>query len=78
MFKIRGINPKEAEEKGFACYVELDSEDDLCELVPEAYLESPEISKDDVDNAIDQLLRDFAAFNIKYKPELSKIQKVSL
>ena len=78
MFKKREINPRESEEKGFACYVYLDKDDDLCELVPEAYLESPILSKEDIENSVEQLLLDFAAFNIKYKNKLAKIKRGSL
>lgn len=43
----------------------VDFDDDLFELVPEAYLEQEDLSDDDVLEGVDQVLRDSAAFLIR-------------
>ena len=43
----------------------IDFDDDLFELVPEAYVEQPHISDDDVLRGVDKVLRDSAAFLVR-------------
>jgi hypothetical protein len=62
------------EEAGFACYCEFDSNDELTEFAPEAYLASPLIPEHIIQEAVGQLIREFGAFNLKYEPKLKKIR----
>ena len=72
MFKARDLNMGMEEEPGFACYCDIAVDDELTEFSPEAYLASPEFSGDEIQDNLEQLLRDFAAFNIKYSKQLKK------
>jgi len=74
MYKIRDVMPRKAAKKGFSCYVGLDPKDETYELVPEAYLSSKIYTKSLIQNGVEDLLREFAAFNIKYDKQLSKIK----
>lgn len=73
MFKMREFNIKQSIEAGFSCYTDLDSDDGLFELVPEAYLESPTIPDEIIQYTLEQLIREFGAFTIKKYPKLKKL-----
>lgn len=77
MFKARDLNIGIETELGFACYCELDPADPLCEFAPEAYLGSPLYSDNEIQGSIDQLLRDFAAFNIRYENKLKALRRAN-
>jgi len=47
----------------------LDKNDDLLEIIPEAYLEQRNLSKEEILNGIDDLVRETAAFIIRSKNE---------
>lgn len=70
MFKSRTLNLGIETEVGFSCFRELDPNDHQVEFAPEAYLDSPQYSEAEIQSTIDQLLRDFAAFNIRYADKL--------
>lgn len=70
MFKLRETHPELSEEPGFSCYTELDPNDEYCEIVPEAYLASPEYSDNEIHETVESLLRESAAFGVKYYPKL--------
>jgi type I restriction-modification system DNA methylase subunit len=74
MFKARDLNVDLQEEPGFVRYCDLDPNDDTTEFSPEAYLPSRQTSEKNVQDAVDQLLREFAAFNIKYSKSLRKLK----
>ncbi|MFZ3382527.1 MAG: N-6 DNA methylase [Candidatus Methanoperedens sp.] len=54
MYKAKDLNLGIEEKKGFACYKELDPNDDLVELVPEAYLDSPDRTKEEIQEQVEQ------------------------
>ena len=70
LYKIKELRPKELSNPGFTEYCDLDSADDLCELVPEAYLEQPNYSKDEISKVATDLIREYGAFNIKFQDKL--------
>ncbi len=74
-FKIRDLMPRKAVKKGFSCYVGLNPKDSTYELVPEAYLAPPPLTKNLIQTKVEELLREFAAFSIKYDEKLSRIEK---
>lgn len=74
VFKTRDLDIGIKEEPGFACYYELDPNDELTEFSPEAYLASPEFSEDEIQDRTEQLLREFASFNIKYSNQLRNLK----
>ena len=74
MFKLRETRPELSEEPGFSCYTELDPCDEYCELVPEAYLPSPEYEDRDIQQEVESLLRESAAFSVKYYPKLHRVE----
>lgn len=61
--------------KGFMTYRKLDESDLLVELVPEAYLDSPDYNSYDVNALSEQLMREYLSFNFKYYPYLNNINK---
>ena len=75
LFKIKNVDPNKCKFSGFSNFIELDKSDDLCELVPEAYLENKKFSKDQITNEVEKLLLEFGSFKIKYLKELKKIKK---
>ena len=75
LFKIKDIDPNKCSINGFSNYVELDKEDDLCELVPEAYLEDKKYTNEEINDYVERLLLEFGSFKIKNFKELSKIKK---
>ena len=75
MYRVRGMNTGIYEEAGFACYKDIDTDDELCEFASEAYLDAPLVDQHEIQDGIEQLLRDFAAFNIKYSDKLKEINK---
>jgi len=74
MFKTRDLDIGIEEEPGFACYCELIYNDGLIEFAPEAYLPPPIISKHIIQENVEQLIREFGAFNLKYEPKLKNIK----
>lgn len=60
-------------EKGFSIYTELDKNDPLVELVPEAYIESTEFDKDYINSKTEQLFREFTSFSLKFESQLKAI-----
>jgi type I restriction-modification system DNA methylase subunit len=72
MFKSRETYPELSEEPGFSCYTELDPNDGTHELVPEAYLASPDYPDDEIQHEVDNLLRESAAFSVKYHQKLDQ------
>jgi len=77
MFKARDLNLGIKAEPGVTCYREIDPDDELYEFAPEAYLESPEYSDIEIQDTIDQLLRDFAAFNMRYEDKLKWLKDIN-
>ncbi|MBN1683201.1 N-6 DNA methylase [Candidatus Bathyarchaeota archaeon] len=54
---------------------QVDLQDNNLELVPEAYLDEPNITPSEVTDAIEQLIRESIAFRIQFERELEKIDK---
>jgi len=69
-FRARLVDNKKATEAEFSAYRVLHPDDSLTELVPEAYIESPPITQQQVTEDIKQLLRDFGAFCLRHEPRL--------
>lgn len=74
MFKARGLNIGVEEDPSFACYLEPDPDDELSEFSPEAYLTSSPTPEHIIQENVEQLVRDFGAFTLKYEPKLEKIR----
>lgn len=54
----------------------IDFSDPDLELVPEAYLEEPFVSTKDIEDDIDQLIRDNISFYIKFEKQIQRIENV--
>lgn len=75
MFRARNLNLGIETEVGFACYREIEQNNGgECEFAPEAYLDSPIYDENELQLAVEQLLRDFAAFKIRYADKLKDIK----
>jgi len=75
LFKSREFDAESQEIPSFSCYCELDPDDELAEFSPEYYLASPEYDSEVIQESVEQLLKDFAAFNIKYSTQLKNIKR---
>lgn len=73
-FKARDLNIGIEEELSFTCYCELNLNDELTEFSPEGYLASPPIPEQIIQENVEQLVREFGAFSLKYEPKLEKIK----
>lgn len=74
-FNQRLIDGNSVNFKKFSIYTELDEEDKLCELVPEAYLESENLTKDIITEKTEKLLLEYGGFRIRFAKELENIEK---
>jgi type I restriction-modification system DNA methylase subunit len=74
MFKARDLDWGIEAEAGFACYRKVENNNE-CEFAPEAYLDSPIFNENEIQSTVEQLLRDFAAFNIRYADKLKGLKK---
>jgi type I restriction-modification system DNA methylase subunit len=74
MFRSRTLNLGIETKVGFSCFRELDPNDDQVEFAPEAYLDSPQYTEAEIQSTTEQLLRDFAAFNIRYADKLKGLK----
>lgn len=54
----------------YHCYKELDSDDDICEFVPEYYLDSLPTDRNRLTKLVEQQLRDFCSFYIKFESSI--------
>ncbi|HSD98718.1 MAG TPA: N-6 DNA methylase [Patescibacteria group bacterium] len=69
LFKTRDTSYYKSEPT-YHCYKELDNDDDICELVPEYYLDSLPSHKEELTNLVEQQMREFCSFVIKHEKEL--------
>ncbi len=75
LFNQRLIDGNSVNFRKFSIYTELDEDDKLCELVPEAYLESENLTKDIITEKTEKLLLEYGGFRIRFAKELENIEK---
>ena len=75
LFKTKDVDPHKCNIEGFSNYVELDKDDETCELVPEAYLENKKYSREQINDHVERLILEFGSFKMKNFKELRKIKK---
>ena len=75
LFNQRLIDGNSVNFRKFSIYTELDEDDKLCELVPEAYLESEKLTKDIITEKTEKLLLEYGGFRIRFAKELENIKK---
>lgn len=69
---IKGVHPKTKSIPEFKKICLLDPEDKECELVAEAYIESSIPSFEELEQGLDEMIREAIAFKIKYTHKLGK------